>query len=51
MVSQRVKDQAFWFELEGTINGKDGIYQIGMNKEGIIFHRNFVPLGRYLKIK
>ena len=27
----------------GAINGTNGTYTIGINKEGIIFHRSFVP--------
>lgn len=41
--SQRIKDGADWFELPGSINGVDGVYQIGINKSNEIFHKNFVP--------
>jgi len=41
--SQRIKDGANWYQMEGLINGKKGIYQIGVNKNGVIFHRNFLP--------
>lgn len=33
-----------WFELPGTINGKAGMYQIGINTEGIIYHKHFSPI-------
>lgn len=42
--SQRIKDQANWFELRGTINNTEGIYQIGISKTNVIFHKNFVPI-------
>ena len=41
--SQRLKDGADWFELPGSINGTKGVYQIGVNSEGVIFHRAFKP--------
>lgn len=41
--SQRIKDGANWFELPGTINGTNGMYQIGINNSNVTFHRNFVP--------
>jgi len=41
--SQRIIDRANWFELPGTINGTNGMYSIGINNSGIIFHRGFVP--------
>lgn len=43
-ISQRLKDHAFWFELKGSINGVEGMYQIGINQDGIILHRAFIPL-------
>jgi RHS repeat-associated protein len=39
----RIVDQAHWFELPGAIDGRSGVYQIGMNDMGIIWHANFVP--------
>lgn len=33
-----------WFELPGTINGKPGMYEIGINQGGIIYHRHFRPI-------
>jgi hypothetical protein len=30
-----------WFEAPGTINGKPGYYELGINEAGKIFHRNF----------
>ncbi len=42
--SQRLIDQALWFELPGTINKVPGVYQIGINDMGIVFHRAFNPL-------
>ena len=42
--SQRIKDGANWFELKGSINGVNGVYQIGLNKSNVIFHKNFIPL-------
>lgn len=47
--SQRLKDGANWYELPGSINGTDGIYQIGVNGQNTIFHKNFVPWEQYLK--
>ena len=41
--SQRIQDAAFWFEAPGSINGQSGIYSIGINQNGIIFHRCFNP--------
>jgi RHS repeat-associated protein len=41
--SQRIKDGADWFELPGSINGVDGVYQLGINNSNEVFHRNFVP--------
>lgn len=41
--SQRLKDGANWYELSGQINGTKGMFQIGVNESGVIFHRNFVP--------
>lgn len=41
--AQRIKDKADWYEMSGSINGTEGIYQIGINEAGMIFHRNFVP--------
>ena len=32
-----------WFELPGTINGTSGMYQIGINQKGVVYHKNFVP--------
>ncbi|MBP7839592.1 MAG: RHS repeat-associated core domain-containing protein [Bacteroidales bacterium] len=40
---QRIKDAAFWFEAPGTINGTQGVYTIGVNQQGVIFHRCFYP--------
>jgi RHS repeat-associated protein len=47
--SQRIKDRANWFEMEGFINGERGIYQIGINNNNVIFHKNFVPYNQWLK--
>lgn len=44
-----LKNGNYWFELPGSINNTNGIYQIGMGKDGIIYHRGFIDLGRYLK--
>ncbi len=41
--SQRIQDAAFWFEAPGSINSQSGIYSIGINQNGIIFHRCFTP--------
>ena len=41
--SQRLKDGADWYELKGTINNTDGIYQIGINASDEIFHKAFIP--------
>ena len=41
--SQRISDKSFFFEFKGSINGVDGVYQIGINEKGIIFHRHFLP--------
>ncbi|MGF7232624.1 RHS repeat-associated core domain-containing protein [Arachidicoccus sp.] len=32
------------FRMEGNMNGKDGVFEIGQNKDGIIDHRFFRPL-------
>ena len=32
-----------WFEAPGIIDGVRGVYQIGVNESGIIFHRAFIP--------
>jgi hypothetical protein len=40
--SKRIKDGADWYELRGSINGAEGMYQIGVNSDGLIFHRAFV---------
>lgn len=42
--AQRIKDGANWFESPGWVNDKPGNFQIGINDQGVIFHRNFVPL-------
>lgn len=42
--SQRIKDGADWFEMPGTVNGKSGMYQIGINRAGEVFHRNFMEI-------
>ena len=47
--SRRIKDGADWFEMPGNINGTYGIYQIGVNQSGNIFHKNFVPYNQWLK--
>ncbi len=47
--SRRIKDGADWFEMPGNINGTDGMYQIGVNQNGYIFHKNFVPYNQWLK--
>jgi RHS repeat-associated protein len=41
--SQRIKDAAHWFEMPGDIGGTPGRYQIGINADNEVFHRNFVP--------
>ena len=40
---QRLKDGAHWFQTPGAINGTQGVYQIGINNSGSIFHRTFIP--------
>lgn len=32
-----------WFEAPGIIDGVRGVYQIGINESGVIFHRAFIP--------
>ena len=32
-----------WFECYGMIDNVRGVYQIGLNENGIIFHRAFIP--------
>ena len=39
--AQRLKDGADWYELPGTVNGTEGVYQIGINSNNVIFHRCF----------
>ena len=41
--SQRIIDRANWYELDGSINGRNGTYELGVNSNNIIYHRNFVP--------
>jgi RHS repeat-associated protein len=41
--SQRINDRANWYELSGSINQRDGIYQIGINSNNEIFHKAFIP--------
>ncbi len=31
------------FQLQGKMNGKNGVFEIGVNKDGIIDHRFFRP--------
>lgn len=31
------------YQLNGTMNGKDGVFEIGLSKDGIIDHRFFRP--------
>lgn len=33
-----------FYELPGTINGKAGMFQIGINESGIIYHKTFNPI-------
>ena len=44
-----LKNGNYWFELPGSINNTNGMYQIGMGKDGIVYHRGFIDLARYLK--
>lgn len=32
------------FQLNGTMNGKNGVFEIGLTKDGIIDHRFFRPI-------
>lgn len=32
-----------WFECYGMIDNARGVYQIGINESGIIFHKAFIP--------
>ena len=41
--SQRINDAAYWFEYNGSVNGVDGFFTIGINKDGVLFHRCFYP--------
>lgn len=41
--SQRLKDKANWFELPDQLNGRNGIYSIGINDKDQIFHWGFIP--------
>lgn len=40
--AQRLKDGANWFEYPGSVNGQQGVYRIGINDDGVIFHRDFI---------
>jgi hypothetical protein len=31
------------YQLRGTMNGKNGVYEIGLTKDGVIDHRFFRP--------
>jgi RHS repeat-associated protein len=39
----RYNNIGHWFESPGVIDGVHGMYQIGINENGIIFHRTFIP--------
>ena len=45
--AKTIENGGNWFEYPGTIETSkkiyQGTYQIGINDEGVIFHRNFVP--------
>jgi hypothetical protein len=41
--AQRIADRAYWFTMEGTVNGVRGIYTIGVNTSREVFHRAFLP--------
>lgn len=41
-LSQRLKDQSYWIEFDGLINKEEGIYQLGITIDNVIFHRNFI---------
>jgi hypothetical protein len=34
-------DKSFWFSMPGAVNGTSGVYTIGLNQQGIIYHRCF----------
>jgi len=38
------KDGYQMFQLKGTMNGKNGVFEIGLTKDGIIDHRFFRPI-------
>jgi len=49
-VAQRISDGAFMYTIPGNVNGVQGIYTIGINSSGIVFHRTFYDWASYLKI-
>jgi hypothetical protein len=43
------KDGGLWFSAPGAINGTNGVYTIGINTQGIIYHRcfyDYIPIIR-----
>jgi len=39
----RLSDGSTFFTMTGSINGQNGVYTIGINDSGIIYHRCFFP--------
>ncbi|MCM1501408.1 MAG: hypothetical protein NC115_01920 [Bacteroidales bacterium] len=44
IAAQRIMDHAFMFSLDGSINGVQGVFTVGINQQGVVFHRCFIPL-------
>ena len=39
----RISDNSMFYYLTGSVNGKEGVFTIGINNDGIIYHRFFYP--------
>ena len=42
----RYNNIGHWFECPGILDGVRGMYQIGINESGVIFHRAFIPFNK-----
>ena len=48
-VAQRISDGSLMFTAPGTIKGVSGVYTIGVDSRGVIFHRCFYDWPTFLK--
>lgn len=39
----RIKDQAYFITAPGYINNVPGYYELGITRQGIVYHRCFIP--------